>query len=84
MVIYYLDSSLNYGGQEIKTLSEAAALTARGHSITIVGRPKSQIVQHEEDNVIGMKRKVTLGSVSKMRFFPEAHDARGGIARILK
>jgi hypothetical protein len=41
MVIYYLDSSLNFGGQETKTLSEAAALTARGHSITIVGRPGS-------------------------------------------
>jgi glycosyltransferase involved in cell wall biosynthesis len=49
MVIYYLDSSLNYGGQEIKTLSEAAALTARGHSITIVGRPKSKIVQHAKE-----------------------------------
>ena len=49
MIIYYLDSSLNYGGQEIKTLSEAAALTARGHSITIVGRPKSKIVQHAKE-----------------------------------
>ena len=49
MIIYYLDSSLNYGGQEIKTLSEAAVLTARGHSITIVGRPKSKIVQHAKE-----------------------------------
>ena len=49
MVIYYLDSSLNFGGQETKTLSEAAALTARGHSLTIVGRPGSKIVQHAKE-----------------------------------
>ena len=49
MVIYYLDSSLNFGGQETKTLSEAAALTARGHSLTIVGRPRSEIVRHAKE-----------------------------------
>jgi glycosyltransferase involved in cell wall biosynthesis len=49
MVIYYLDSSLNFGGQETKTLAEAAALTARGHSVTIVGRAASKIVRHARE-----------------------------------
>jgi glycosyltransferase involved in cell wall biosynthesis len=44
MVIYYLESSLNLGGQEVKTLAEAQALTERGHSVTIVAQPDSKIL----------------------------------------
>jgi glycosyltransferase involved in cell wall biosynthesis len=66
MVIYYLDSSLNFGGQETKTLSEAAALTARGHSVTIIGRPGSKIVQHAKEMALQFRLLEMRNSLSPM------------------
>ena len=49
MVIYYLESSLNFGGQEVKTLAEAEALVKRGHSVTIVAPAESKILRQAKE-----------------------------------
>jgi glycosyltransferase involved in cell wall biosynthesis len=55
MVIYYLESSLNLGGQEVKTLAEADALGKRGHSVTIVAQSDSKILRRAKE--IGLRHR---------------------------
>src|SRR5580704_4793994 len=83
MVIYYLDSSLNYGGQELKTLSEVAALAARGHSITIVGRPKSRIVEHAKEMGIKWRSLEMRNSLSPVAIWTLWHWIREDQVSIL-
>jgi glycosyltransferase involved in cell wall biosynthesis len=55
MVIYYLESSLNFGGQEVKTVAEAAALVKRGHSVTIVAQADSKILRQAKE--VGLRHR---------------------------
>jgi glycosyltransferase involved in cell wall biosynthesis len=44
MIVYHLESSLNFGGQETRTLRESKAFVERGHQVTIVAPPGSKIL----------------------------------------
>ena len=41
--IGHTESSLGWGGQEIRILSESKGLIARGHDVRVVGAPQSRI-----------------------------------------
>ena len=41
--ILHTESSLGWGGQEIRIISEAAGLEARGHEVTLAASPRSRV-----------------------------------------
>src|SRR6185295_186082 len=44
--IVHTESSLGWGGQEIRILTEARALAARGHQLTLIAPAESMIFSH--------------------------------------
>jgi glycosyltransferase involved in cell wall biosynthesis len=53
MKILHTESSCGWGGQELRILTESAALQARGHQITLVAPLQSQI--HERAHAYGVQ-----------------------------
>ena len=77
MRILHTEASLGWGGQEIRILSEAEGMVARGHSVTLVTPPEARIhdaaLERRLNAValpIGRKR---LGGALSLRRWLKAH-----------
>lgn len=75
MNVLHVESSLNWGGQEYRTLAEARWLNAHGHRSWIACNPASELYRRSED--------VRLGVPLRASFDPRGTDALRRLCRRL-
>jgi glycosyltransferase involved in cell wall biosynthesis len=71
--ILHTEASLGWGGQEIRILTEAAGMTARGHTVELVCPPSARIFSEAgrygvRSHALPIARKRPLGLVELVRF----------------
>jgi glycosyltransferase involved in cell wall biosynthesis len=75
--ILHTESSQGWGGQEIRILTESAGMLARGHAVTILACPNSNILHaakaHNVPAVALPIEKKRLGGLFSMRTWLRAH-----------
>ncbi len=64
MNILLIESSLNWGGQESRTLSEARWLNRHGHRAWIVCNPKSELFRRSGSECIGLRLRASFDAAA--------------------
>ena len=82
LVIVHTESSVGWGGQEIRVLTEAAELRARGHEVAILCRPESALASRAGRSgvpVIPERMPFALEPLSVMRMAAHFRRCRAGV-----
>ena len=76
LAIAHTESSMGWGGQEIRILTEAAGMQARGHAVTLYAAPGARILEeapryHVEARALPIGRKRPRGVLALARALAE-------------